>query len=182
MTRLLLQALAMFVFCVSSSAALANCADYGSTAVAQQNENISLGCGFSGLRWHSDAASHTGFCRLVGEGTISGETAIREAELAKCRPAEVVEPAEAMEPAEVMEPAETVENDSVQPSQCERSEIAEGKGVNNGSARSAAHSLLGRPRAEMMNAGLTQCMYHDLGCTGANSERTCFLSVECCAK
>lgn len=176
MTRLFLQALAMFVFCVSSGAALANCADYGSTAVAQQNENISLGCGFSGLRWHSDAASHTGFCRLVGEGTISGETAIREAELAKCRPAE------AMEPAEAVEPAEAIENDSVQPTQCERSEIAEGKGVTNGSARSAAHSSLGRPRAEMMNAGLTQCMYHDLGCTGANSERTCFLSVECCAK
>lgn len=170
MTRLLLQALSMFVFCISSGAALADCADYGSTAVAQQNENISLGCGFSGLRWHSDAASHTRFCRLVGEGTISGETAIREAELAKCRPAEVVEPAAA------------VENDSGESSQCERSEIAEGKGNSSGSARSAAHSLLGRPRAEMMNAGLTQCMYHDLGCTGANSERTCFLSVECCAK
>lgn len=169
MTRLLPHALAVFVFCVSSGAAFADCADYGSTAVAQQNENISLGCGFSGLRWHSDAASHAGFCRLVGEGTVSGETAIREAELAKCRPAQVVEPAEA------------AENDSVQPSQCERSEIAEGKGINNGSARSAAHSLLGRPRAEMMNAGLTQCMYHDLGCTGANSERICFLSVECCA-
>lgn len=170
MTRLFLQALAMFVFCVSSGAALADCADYGSNAVAQQNENISLGCGFSGLRWHGDAASHTGFCRLVGEGTVSGETTIREAELAKCRPAEAIEPAEAME------------NDSAQPTQCERSEIAEGKGATNGSAQSAAHSSLGRPRAEMMNAGLTQCMYHGLGCTGANSERTCWMSVECCAK
>lgn len=175
MNRLLLQALAILLFCVSSSVALANCVGYGSAAVAQQAENVSLGCGFSGLRWHSDAAGHAGFCLLVGEGKASGETTIREEELAKCRPAEVMEPVEAMEPADVME------NDSAQATQCERSEIAEGKGTTNGRAQSAAHSSLGRPRAEMMNAGLTQCMYHGLGCTGANSERTCWMSVECCA-
>lgn len=150
---------------------MANCLDYGTTAAAQQNENLDLGCGFSGLRWHGDVAAHAGFCSLVGEATASGETAIREAELARCRPA--AEP-----------PAEEPEDDiAAQPDgECSRSEVAEGRGNSRQSARGAARDQLGRARAEMMNDGLTQCLYHDLGCSGPNNDRTCWMSVGCCAR
>lgn len=164
MSRLPLLALAAMFVCGGSGIALADCADYGVKAVQQQNENVSLGCGFSGLRWHSDAAGHAAFCGLVGEGSVSGETAIRETELAKCRP------------------AVAADDDNSPERQCQRSQIAEGTAASQQRAQSAAHSVLGRERAEMINSGLTQCLYQDLGCTGSNGERTCWMSVECCAK
>lgn len=164
MSRLPLLTLAVLFVCAGSGAALANCTEYGATAAAQQSENKSLGCGFSGLRWHSNAVSHAAFCSLVGEGAVSGETAIREAELAGCRPASVAE------------------DDNTQARECQRSEIAEGAGTSNQRAKNAAHSLLGRQRAEMVNSGLTQCLYQALGCTGSDTGSTCWMSVECCSR
>lgn len=164
MIGLVLRAIIVLLFFLSPTVAYADCAEYGATAVAQQKENIELGCGISGLRWHTDEASHAGFCRLVGEGLVSSETALREVELAKCRP------------------VEELEVEDKQPDQCQRSEIAEGTGKTRQSAMGAAQDLLGRERAEMTNSGLTKCLYHDLGCTGPNGNKTCFLSVGCCAK
>lgn len=170
MSRLPFLALVALFFCFVGGAAFANCLQYGATATAQQNENVALGCGFSGLRWHGDTAGHAAFCALVGEGKVSGETAIREAELAKCRPAAPAGAADAAGDANT--PA----------GQCQRTEVAEGTGTSKQEAQNAAHDQLGRQRAEMINSGLTQCMYHDLGCAGSGSERTCWMSVECCAK
>jgi hypothetical protein len=172
MSRFSSKALAFLLMLVWPGLVMANCLDYGTTAAAQQTENLDLGCGFSGLRWHGDVAAHTGFCSLVGEATASGETAIREAELARCRPVP-----DAMEE-EVAEPVDETEQDA---NECRRSEVAEGTGDSNQSARNAAHSMLGRGRAEMMNEGLTECLYHNLGCSGPGNERTCWMSVECCA-
>lgn len=128
MIRSPLQVLTFLLICVWPGLALADCAEYGTTAAAQQNENLTLGCGYTGLRWHADIGAHAGFCSLVGEGTASGETAIREAELARCRPA--AEP-----PAE-----EPVDDIGVQSDgECRRSEVAEGRGNSRQSARDAAH-------------------------------------------
>lgn len=165
MSRSPCRALAFLLICAWPGFALADCADYGATAAAQQKENIALGCGYSGLRWHGDAVGHAGFCNLVGEGTASGETARREVDLAKCRPAATIE-----------------QEETTGSGECRRSEIAEGKGVGSANARSAAHDMLGRARAEMINDGLTKCLFHDLGCSGPNNDRTCWMSVGCCAQ
>lgn len=174
MSRFFSKAFAFLLMLIWPGFVMANCLDYGTTAAAQQKENLDLGCGFSGLRWHGDVAAHAGFCSLVGEATASGETAIREAELARCRPAEA-----AMEDDDdIAEPEDDVaQNDG----QCLRSEVAEGTGDSKRSARDAAHSMLGRGRAEMMNEGLTECLYHDLGCSGSGNDHTCWMSVGCCA-
>ena len=151
------------------AAAVAACADYGALAVAQQIENRELGCGFSGVRWHEDGAAHGGFCALVGEGAASGETAIREAKLATCRQTQGAGN-DAVEPVE-----------DEQETTCQRSEISEGKGATTQEARGNAQDGLGLVRAQMINAGLQQCLFYDLGCTGPNGDRTCYLSVNCCS-
>lgn len=173
MNRLPVVALVVLFFCTGMGAAIANCSDYGAKAMVQHNENVALGCGFSGLRWHGDMVSHTAFCSLAGEGTAAGETALREAQLDQCRSAVAEAPVDAPDAAdEANTPAR----------HCQKSEIAEGSGASTSLARGAAQSQLGRQQAEMLNGGLTQCLFHDLGCAGSNPERTCWMSVECCAK
>lgn len=153
---------ALAVLMLAPGAASANCADYGRTAAAQQQENLDLGCGFSGLRWHGDAGTHSGYCGLAGTGAADNELAIREKSLAGCRTNSA-----ANAPAE--------EADA-----CRTSEIGEGQGTSSQRAEGAAMDKLGRARAEMIQAGLSKCLWNDLGCTGPNGNRTCFMSVRCC--
>ena len=164
MIRLKIGALVLALMLATPFQAMANCAQYGATATQQQRENARLGCGFKGPRWHTNAGAHAGFCALAGDGVADAETALRAGKLVKCRRA-----------------AGGGDNAN-QARRCEKSEVAEGTGPSKRDARDAAHSQLGRVRAEMVNAGLSQCRYTDLGCTRQGNDRTCFLSVSCCER
>lgn len=156
---------ALIVAVFASGSAAADCSDYGALAVAQQQENVALGCGFTGLRWHVDGAAHAGFCTLVGESAAAAESSVREEALAGCRArAEVADPEPEPEP---------------QGGECIRSEVAEGKGETRERARGAAIEKLGRERAEALNQGLS-CRFNDLGCVGDQPNMTCYLSLYCC--
>ena len=60
------------------------CAIYSKTAVAQNEQNKSHGCGFTGSRWSSDEKSHTSWCIGVSQSVADRETAARVEELLKC--------------------------------------------------------------------------------------------------
>lgn len=168
MSRLAFLTIGLLLAIAVPAPALADCAGYGASAAAQQRENVAKDCGFRGPRWHAGQDAHARFCQLVGEGAANNETAVRAGMLAKCRRAGGG--------------AGGGGDNANQARRCEKSEVAEGTGPNNRDARDAARSQLGRVRAEMMNAGLTQCRYNELGCNRRGNERTCFLSVRCCER
>lgn len=172
MRTLILPLLIAAIFFVSPSSANASCLDYGTMAVEQQKENIANGCGFIGLRWHNNQAGHEGFCRLVGEDQASNETTFRSAKINECQPELELE-------------QEEITNDQINAgdaTQCMRSDPVKGTDISRGRAREKARDQLGKIRAELINSGLTKCIYHDLGCTGVAGNQTCWLSVGCCAK
>lgn len=148
------------------------CQTYGTESAAQQNRNMENGCGFSGLRWHTDSGAHEAYCKIFGATISQQELLSRQALLAPCLAVE----APADEDADALPEAQ----DEQIAAQCLKSEIAAGQGRTTQSARSAAQEQLGLPRAQMINQGYDQCIFNDLGCTGGNGARSCYLSVNCC--
>ena len=63
-----------------------SCAEYARKAVAQQQENKRLGCGYWGFAWHEDYKGHYNWCqRARNWEEVRRETNNRAAELSKCR-------------------------------------------------------------------------------------------------
>lgn len=62
------------------------CIVYARKAVAQQRENLRLGCGYWGFAWHENEDRHYNWCNgLRNFGTAQQEDYKRAAALAKCR-------------------------------------------------------------------------------------------------
>ena len=57
------------------------CATYAGTAVAQQKENETRGCKFTGGLWSADWLKHFGWCETVKQTESDKETAVRVAAL-----------------------------------------------------------------------------------------------------
>lgn len=60
------------------------CALYAQTAVAQNKENISKGCGFTGPRWNSDYSRHMNWCMGVSLAQSESENKVRTKALNNC--------------------------------------------------------------------------------------------------
>lgn len=63
-----------------------NCGAYATAAIEQQNQNVALGCGFSGNAWHTDFQRHFGWCARpdVRMENLTTEDYARKDALAKC--------------------------------------------------------------------------------------------------
>lgn len=59
------------------------CAKYAAIAVAQQSENVSRKCNFTGGRWSGEWQAHFDYCLGAGPDPVSKETAARISALAK---------------------------------------------------------------------------------------------------
>ena len=68
----------------SPSTIAARCSEYAKTAVQQKNENVALGCGFTGARWDSNA-NNEDWCRAVSPDLPVSETTVRANALNDCR-------------------------------------------------------------------------------------------------
>lgn len=157
------------------------CQTYGNESAAQQNRNMENGCGFSGLRWHTDSGAHEAYCKIFGATISQQELLSRQALLAPCLAAAAPadEDADALPEDEDADALPEPQDERVA-EQCLKSEITAGQGRTSQAARAAAQDDLGLPRAQMINQGYNQCTFNDLGCTGNNGARTCYLSVNCC--
>ncbi len=62
------------------------CRNYASTAVNQNNQNVSHGCGYSGARWSNDYNGHYNWCMGAGRSTANYETNERRNGLQRCQP------------------------------------------------------------------------------------------------
>jgi hypothetical protein len=70
-------------------AAHSRCQQYAQSAVAQNQQNLSRGCGFSGLRWSSDYNGHYQWCLSMPQLIADLENGARENELMNsCRGAQ----------------------------------------------------------------------------------------------
>ena len=162
MIRVIAVVAAALVLWATPQLAAADCIAYGATAAQQQRDNTSLKCGFKGPRWHENAGAHAAFCAAAGDAVAASETALRAGKLTECRRAAGGQDQDAR--------------------RCRKSGVAEGAGTTIQRARGAARDQLARTRAQYLNRGFTQCRYNDLGCSGPNGARTCFLSISCCRK
>ena len=63
-----------------------NCDAYAGAAVAQNQQNENLGCGFGGAAWSSDFNAHRQWCRAPGTKmeSLTAEDKARSAALAQC--------------------------------------------------------------------------------------------------
>lgn len=63
-----------------------NCNAYAGKAVAQQEQNVALGCGFSGGAWSADFNAHFGWCQNAGTtmADLTTEDKARVKALAEC--------------------------------------------------------------------------------------------------
>lgn len=61
------------------------CADYANLAVDANRQNVQLGCGYTGARWHSNYQAHYDACVGFNLQQIQGETAGRAQDLASCK-------------------------------------------------------------------------------------------------
>jgi len=63
-----------------------NCDAYAGKALAQQEQNVSLGCGFSGGAWSADFNAHFSWCQLSGTtmADLTGQDAARVEALTQC--------------------------------------------------------------------------------------------------
>jgi hypothetical protein len=64
-----------------------NCDAYATKAVAQQNENLALHCGFEGGAWSADFNGHRAWCRLPGVEMVNltNEDRARDTGLRICK-------------------------------------------------------------------------------------------------
>ncbi len=60
------------------------CRNYAETAVVQNNENIKMKCGFTGLRWNNDQAGQEKWCLGVLDIVSERESRIRAEKLTAC--------------------------------------------------------------------------------------------------
>jgi hypothetical protein len=67
--------------------AQANCEWYGKTALAQQQQNEHLKCGFKGNEWSSDLKAHMTWCASVPPDTWRKSAQKRDQDLATCKTA-----------------------------------------------------------------------------------------------
>ncbi len=70
----------------ANAASDVECAQYAETTVRQHAENLKLGCGFSGLRWHDNKLGHFVFCKAADTNTVNGEIEVRTEMLKQCSP------------------------------------------------------------------------------------------------
>jgi len=75
---------AILAFSSGRVPAQSNCQWYGTTALKQQQENVRLGCSFSGPAWSSDLKGHMAWCGSVPPDTWRQMAQKREQELAAC--------------------------------------------------------------------------------------------------
>lgn len=83
------------------------CAQYAETTVAQHADNLRLGCGYSGLRWHDNKLGHFVFCKAADKNTIDAEIQVRAAMLQQCSPDVVEDP----QPQEEVQPEQAPDSD-----------------------------------------------------------------------
>jgi len=69
----------------SGAAAQANCETYGKLAIQQQQENVTLKCGFTGPEWSPDLGAHTGWCGTVGPDQWKAQLQARKQQLDTCK-------------------------------------------------------------------------------------------------
>ncbi|HET9474171.1 MAG TPA: hypothetical protein VFO82_09770 [Steroidobacteraceae bacterium] len=60
------------------------CEQYARNAVAEQRQNLTLFCGFSGPRWTSDYQGHLGWCASSRQDSVDAEANARRGDLANC--------------------------------------------------------------------------------------------------
>jgi hypothetical protein len=85
--------LSLFVFQRDANAdANLNCDAYAGAAVAQNQQNITMGCGLAGGRWSADFNGHRNWCLSAGVKmeSLTAEDTARQNALAQCaaKPAE----------------------------------------------------------------------------------------------
>jgi hypothetical protein len=61
-----------------------NCGAYAGLAVAQQEQNVQMKCGFTGGRWSNDFKGHFQWCQTSTMAKLTAEDKARKAALAKC--------------------------------------------------------------------------------------------------
>lgn len=71
----------------------AECVKYAEKTVGQHTDNLKLGCGFSGLRWHDNKIGHFVFCKATDKNTIDAEIEVRAVLLQQCSPDVAEDPA-----------------------------------------------------------------------------------------
>jgi len=69
----------------SGAAAQANCETYGKLAIQQQQENVTLKCGFAGPEWSPDLGAHTAWCGGVGPDQWKVQLQKRKQQLDTCK-------------------------------------------------------------------------------------------------
>jgi hypothetical protein len=60
------------------------CRDYASGAIAQQNDNLNRGCGFSGSWWNTDYYYHYNWCSKVPNDQVAWGMNVRATALQSC--------------------------------------------------------------------------------------------------
>ena len=70
--------------CLETPVSINNCNFYAFRAVKQNKANLALGCGYSGLRWQSNAAAHKAFCQITNFVTADLEDQARVSSLVQC--------------------------------------------------------------------------------------------------
>jgi hypothetical protein len=61
-----------------------NCSAYAGQAVAQNDQNLTFGCGYTGGRWSRDFGAHAQWCRNATMAQLAAEDGARMAALAEC--------------------------------------------------------------------------------------------------
>lgn len=61
-----------------------NCGAYAALAVAQQEQNIQMKCGFTGGQWSANLNGHFAWCQTATMAKLTAEDKARKAALAKC--------------------------------------------------------------------------------------------------
>ncbi len=88
MTKVLIAAALILFVTVPRGALLAredlNCSAYAATAAAQNDQNVMMGCGFTGPRWNSDLSGHLQWCETATMAGLTSEDNARKSMLAQC--------------------------------------------------------------------------------------------------
>lgn len=76
----------LFLIVVKSATATShlNCGSYAGAAVAQNQRNLEMGCGFSDPRWSGDFNAHFNWCQTSNMAALTSEDRAREAQLQGC--------------------------------------------------------------------------------------------------
>ncbi|NOX81786.1 MAG: hypothetical protein GXP06_02120, partial [Alphaproteobacteria bacterium] len=75
---------ALAIYIAPVSAEELNCSAYATKAVAQNQQNQDMGCGFEGGAWLSDFDAHFNWCRTTNMAGLTTEDNARAAALKSC--------------------------------------------------------------------------------------------------